>query len=32
VDKGGEILDGVLSMGACEINGLNGGKEKVKKK
>jgi hypothetical protein len=28
----GEILDGVLSMGACEINGLNRGQEKVKKK
>jgi hypothetical protein len=26
------ILDGVLSRGACEIDGLNREKEKVKKK
>lgn len=31
MDKG-EILDGVVTTGACEINGLNRAKEKVKEK
>jgi hypothetical protein len=31
VDKVEEILDGILSKGACEINSLNRKKEKAQK-